>query len=119
MHALLALTNGMGALLNAAWLYVGLRRSNVLYGDSGTRPMIVRIVCASGVMALFLWMFGGQVDAWIGASESSRAARLAGLVAGGAAVYFGALWVFGGRGAHFRLQLPAAPQAATQAATKD
>jgi putative peptidoglycan lipid II flippase len=119
MHALLALTNGMGALLNAAWLYVGLRRSNVLYGDFGTRPMIVRIVCASGVMALFLWMFGGQVDAWIGASESSRAARLAGLVAGGAAVYFGALWVFGGRGAHFRLQLPAAPQAATQAATKD
>ncbi len=34
-HALLALTNGVGALMNAAMLYLGLRRTHVLHADRG------------------------------------------------------------------------------------
>jgi putative peptidoglycan lipid II flippase len=117
MHALLALTNGIGALFNAAWLYAGLRRSNVLYGDSGNRRMIGRIIAASAVMALFLWWFGGTVDVWLGASSTRKLLWLGALVAGGGAVYFGSLWLFGARGAHFSLQPPIA--APSQSAPKE
>lgn len=117
MHVLLALTNGIGALFNAAWLYRGLRRSNVLYPNSGSRPMIARILGASGLMALALWFFGGRVDTWIAASGSYQVLWLGGLVVGGAVVYFGSLWLFGARSDHFRLQPPTTT--AAQSAPKD
>jgi putative peptidoglycan lipid II flippase len=106
MHAILALTNGIGALLNAGWLYMGLRRGNVLYGDSRNRRMVVRISIASVAMAVFLWWFGGQVNDWIMASTTTRVLWLAALIAGGAAIYFVSLWMLGARGEHFRLQPP-------------
>jgi putative peptidoglycan lipid II flippase len=109
MHALLALTNGVGALFNAGWLYAGLRRKNVLYADSGNRKMVIRIVVASAVMALFLWWFGGSVDEWLVAPDSRRIVWLSGLVAGGVGLYFASLWVLGARGEHFRLRPPTAP----------
>ncbi len=108
MHALLALTNGVGALFNAGWLYVGLRRTNVLYADSRNRRMILRIVAASVAMGLFLWWFGGSVQEWLAAPDSRRIVWLSALVVGGAALYFACLWLFGARGEHFRLQPPTA-----------
>lgn len=108
MHALLALTNGIGALFNAAWLYAGLRKNNVLYADSGNRKMILRILAASGVMALFLWWFGGSVQEWLVASDTQRIIWLSGVTLGGAALYFVCLWALGARGSHFRLQPPTA-----------
>jgi putative peptidoglycan lipid II flippase len=116
MHALLAISNGIGAVLNAAWLYAGLRKRNVLYGDSRMRGILARILAASVLMAAFLWAVGGEIDAWLAASTSRRILWLAGLVAGGAAVYFGALWLFGARTHHFRLQLlPSGNDAAPKA----
>jgi putative peptidoglycan lipid II flippase len=106
MHAVLALTNGIGALLNAAWLYAGLRRANVLYGDPRNRRMVARMVFAGAGMALFLWWFSGSLDAWLIASTTRRVAWLAALIAGGAAVYFSLVWLFGARGEQFRLQPP-------------
>jgi putative peptidoglycan lipid II flippase len=108
MHAILALTNGIGALFNATWLYTGLRRNNVLYPDSRNRRMIFRIVVASAVMALFLWYFEGDLKEWFAASTSYRVLWLTALVAGGVATYFGSLWLLGARGEHFRLQPPTA-----------
>jgi len=108
MHALLALTNGIGALFNAAWLYRGLRRSKVLYGDSGNRRMLTRIVVASAAMALFLWWFGGALDEWLSVSTLHRVGWLSALIGGGIAIYFGCLWVLGARGEHFRLRPPTA-----------
>ncbi|HEY8539717.1 MAG TPA: murein biosynthesis integral membrane protein MurJ [Steroidobacteraceae bacterium] len=116
MHALLAISNGVGAVLNAAWLYAGLRKRNVMYADSRIRSILARILGASALMALFLWLLGGEVEAWLVAPTATRILWLGGLVAGGAAVYFGALWLLGARSEHFRLQLPlpgsdAAPKA--------
>lgn len=108
MHALLALTNGIGALFNAAWLYAGLRRNNVLYADRGNRKMIVRILVASGVMAVFLWWFGGDVQQWLIASDTKRLIWLSAVTVGGAGLYFACLWALGARGSHFRLQPPTA-----------
>lgn len=106
MHALLALTSGVGALLNAAWLYLGLKRSNVLFGGSGNRRMLARILGASVVMALGLWWFAGRLEDWLTATTWQQVIWLTGLVVGGIATYFGCLWLLGAREAHFRLQPP-------------
>jgi len=108
MHALLALTNGIGALFNAVWLYRGLRKSNVLYPNRDNRRMVMRIVAASAAMAVFLWFFEGSVAQWLVASTTRRVLWMGGLVGGGVAVYFAALWLLGARGRHFRLQPPTA-----------
>jgi len=106
MHAMLALTNGIGALFNASWLYSGLVRSKVLLRDPQGAAMIRRIVIASAAMGAVLWWLGGDVPSWLQADTLHRVVRLAALVAGGAATYFGCLWLLGARAAQFRMTPP-------------
>ena len=106
MHALLALTNGVGALFNAAWLYSGLVRSKVLLRDPDGAVMIRRVVIASVAMGAVLWWFGGDVQSWLQADTANRVIRLAAVVGGGAATYFGCLWLLGARADQFRMQPP-------------
>ncbi|HEY6644463.1 murein biosynthesis integral membrane protein MurJ [Povalibacter sp.] len=103
MHALLALSNGIGAIFNAALLYRGLTRSGVLEPQAGRRRFLLRVVLASALMAAFLWWFGGDVAVWIAASTMERIGWLTAIVVGGAAVYFVALAVMGVRPGQFRL----------------
>jgi putative peptidoglycan lipid II flippase len=105
MHALLALSNGIGAIFNAALLYRGLVRAGVVVPQPGRRKFLLKVVLASGLMAAFLWWFGGDVAQWLSASTSHRIAWLAAIVAGGAAVYFLALAVMGVRPRQFRLNV--------------
>jgi putative peptidoglycan lipid II flippase len=106
MHALLALTNGVGALFNAAWLYRGLVRGGILHRDAQNAAMIGRIVVASLAMAGVLWWFGGDLPTWLQAPTWHRVSWLAALVTGGGAIYFGCLWLLGARASQFRLQPP-------------
>jgi putative peptidoglycan lipid II flippase len=106
-HTLLALTNGVGAIMNAGLLYLGLLRSEVLRRGQAMRGLLIRIVVASTLMAAFLWWFGGDIATWLVTPKLQRVAWLAGLVAGGVGVYFAALWVMGVRAGQFRLQAPA------------
>jgi putative peptidoglycan lipid II flippase len=110
MHALLALSNGVGALFNAALLYVGLVRKGILVRESGAGKMLVRIVLASALMAAFLVWFGGDVQDWLAASASQRVVWMTGIVSGGAAAYFASLWLMGVRPGQFRLRTAAAEQ---------
>jgi putative peptidoglycan lipid II flippase len=106
-HTLLALTNGVGAIMNAGLLYLGLLRSEVLRRGQAMRGLLIRIVVASTFMAAFLWWFGGDIATWLVTPKLQRVAWLAGLVAGGIGVYVAALWVMGVRAGQFRLQAPA------------
>ena len=106
-HALLALTNGVGAILNAGLLYTGLLRTQVLRRGQALRGLLIRIVVASTLMAAFLWWFGGDLATWLVTPKINRIVWLTGLVAGGIAIYFGALWLMGVRTRQFRLQPPA------------
>ncbi len=106
-HALLALSNGIGAILNATLLYTGLLRSQVLRRGQALRGLLIRIVIASTLMAAFLWWFGGDIATWLVTPKLERVVWLAGLVIGGIAVYFMALWVMGVRARQFRMQPPA------------
>jgi putative peptidoglycan lipid II flippase len=106
-HALLALTNGVGAIMNAGLLYAGLLRTQVLKRGQALRGLLIRIVMASALMAAFLWWLSGDVGTWLVTPKIERVVWLAGLVVGGIAIYFAALWVMGVRAGQFRLQPPA------------
>lgn len=106
-HTLLALTNGVGAMLNAGLLYAGLLRTRVLRRGQAMRGLLIRIVVASALMAALLWWFGGDLGTWLATPKLQRIGWLAGLVAGGIVVYFAALWAMGVRIGQFRLQPPA------------
>jgi len=108
MHALLALSNGVGALFNAALLYTGLLRKGVMVRQPGGRKLIWQITVASAAMAAFLWWFGGDVADWLKASSYRRLVWLTGVVTGGAAVYFACLWLLGVRAGQFRMAVAVA-----------
>lgn len=103
-HTLLALTNGVGAIMNAGLLYTGLLRNQVLKRGQALRGLLIRIVAASALMAAFLWWFGGDLATWLATPRIERILWLAGLVVGGIVIYFAALWVMGVRAGQFRLQ---------------
>lgn len=102
-HAGLALAIGLGACLNAAMLFTGLRLRGVYRPKAGWAAFASRLVFALLVLGLFLHWSEGRFQ-WIAlrAEPGTRIAALAGIVAGGAALYFLALFIGGMRPRDFR-----------------
>ncbi len=97
-HAGLTLATSLGACVNAALLFWFLRRQRLLRAAAG----LVRCSCAeargragrAGRGAVLRWP--ARREAWLAAGLWAKVGRLLGLiVAGGAAVYFGALFAAG------------------------
>jgi putative peptidoglycan lipid II flippase len=107
-HTLLALTNGVGAMMNAGLLYVGLARMGIIQPGHVMRGLLARIVIASSAMAALLAWLGGDLAFWLESGTLIRVSRLSGLIAAGIVVYFGVLWLLGVRAGQFRLQPPTA-----------
>ena len=106
-HTLLALTNGIGAMLNAGLLYAGLARMGIIRPGHVMRGLLARIVIASSAMAVLLAWLGGDLAFWLATGTLTRVLRLSGLIVAGIVVYFGVLWLLGVRAAQFRLVGPA------------
>lgn len=102
-HAGLALSIGLGALLNAAWLLVGLRRSGAYRPLPGWPLFMLRVLLACLALGLLLAWAGQAID-WIGlqARWGERAGWMAAVLGGAALLYFAVLGVCGLRPAHFR-----------------
>jgi putative peptidoglycan lipid II flippase len=103
-HAGLALAIALGACLNAALLYRGLRRHAIYVPQPGWRAYLAKVFGAGALMALVLWLALGPLAWWTLAAPAARVAALAGLVALGTVVYFGSLWVLGFRPRDFARQ---------------
>jgi len=101
-HAGLALAISLGACMNAALLYRGLRRRGIFQPQPGWGRFYAQVGAATLLMALVLALAAGMGDWWMHAGAGLRAARLAGVVAAGVAVYFSALWLTGVRFEQFR-----------------
>jgi putative peptidoglycan lipid II flippase len=105
-HAGLALSIGLGATLNAFFLYVGLRRKGIYLPRAGWATFIVRVTGALFLLAgIGLWM-AARFD-WM-ALQSEPVMRIGALllvmtVCAGS--YFGALALMGFRLADFKREL--------------
>ncbi len=95
-HAGLALSIGLGALINATWLFLGLRRQGLYVPQAGWLGFFLRIVCASALLGLGLGVAAVGID-WVGlgAQRVLRVGLLAACLLGAGLVYFVALWLMG------------------------
>jgi len=95
-HAGLALSIGLGALVNAVWLLVGLLRRGAYQPAQGWGKYLLQVIAAAMLLAAFLGWGAHQWD-WkaLHAHEWQRIGLMALMLTGSAALYFGALAVSG------------------------
>ncbi|MDF1480490.1 murein biosynthesis integral membrane protein MurJ [Extensimonas sp. H3M7-6] len=95
-HAGLALSIGLGALVNALWLLVGLLRRGSYRPQPGWGRFALQVVAASALLAVLL-VWAAQYFPWLALRSDSlrRAGLLAAILCAAAAVYFGTLWAAG------------------------
>jgi len=96
-HAGLALAIGLGACLNAGLLYRKLRQHEIYQPQPGWGSFALKVAAALAAMGLALWLAAEPAGWWLAAPAATRVAAIAGLVALGAAAYFGCLWLLGFR----------------------
>jgi putative peptidoglycan lipid II flippase len=97
LHAALALSTSLGAVLNAWWLYRGLRQRGLYVPQSGWRQYGRQLMAATLFTAAIL-IFAKPTDAWwTTAGEFPRIAMLSALFVLGGFAYLGALYCFGFR----------------------
>jgi len=101
-HAGLALSIGLGALLNAGWLLVGLLRRGIYRPAPGWLGFGLRVAAATVLLGLGLGWAAHAVD-WVAlrSNPGLRVALLAAALATAALVYFGVLAMLGLRPHHF------------------
>lgn len=92
----LALSIGLGALVNASWLLWGLRKLGSYRAEPGWTGYALRVGLGCAAMGLLQWQLATRLD-WLGlgANELQRAAVMAASLAGSAAVYFAVLLLSG------------------------
>jgi putative peptidoglycan lipid II flippase len=95
-HAGLTLSIGLGALLNAVWLLVGLLRSKTYVPSKGWGVFAIQVFAASSLLAIFLLWSAQMVD-WVAMQSvfMQRIGLLAAVLSASAAIYFGACWAAG------------------------
>ena len=95
-HAALTLSIGVGAVINATWLLVGLLRRGSYRPLPGWGRFALQVVAASALLAVLL-AWGAQHFDWVEmkAQRLQRIGLLAAMMVAAAVLYFGALWAAG------------------------
>jgi putative peptidoglycan lipid II flippase len=101
-HAGLALSIGLGAVVNAAWLFIGLRRAGWYTPAPGWLGFGLRVLVSSALLGGLLG-WGANAFDWValGAHEGRRIGLMAAFLGGAALLYFTALAAMGIRLRHF------------------
>jgi putative peptidoglycan lipid II flippase len=101
-HVGLALSISLGALLNALWLYLGLRRAGAYTPEPGWGGFSLRVAAATACLAALLAWAERAID-WIGLVDHQwqRIGWMVLCLAGSATLYFALLWVSGLKLQHF------------------
>ncbi len=95
-HAALALSIGIGAMVNAAWLLLGLLRRGSYKPRPGWGVFALQVLAASALLTVFL-MWAASAWDWtrLQSQAGLRIGLLALLVSGAAALYLGSAWAAG------------------------
>jgi len=95
-HAALTLSIGLGAMINAVWLLVGLLRRGSYQPEPGWLRFAVQVLLACALLAAFLF-WAEQAFAWtqLRAQSLQRVGLLAAILLASALLYFAGLRVLG------------------------
>jgi len=95
-HGGLALAIGVGALVNALWLLIGLLRNGTYAPSPGWGRFALQVLAASAILALFLMWANGSVS-WLAlkAEKVQRIGFLALYVSSAIAIYIAVIWAAG------------------------
>jgi putative peptidoglycan lipid II flippase len=95
-HAGLALSIGLGSMVNAGWLLTGLRRTGRYRPEPGWMMFAARVGLASAILGGGLWLATSRID-WVGlhAQPLLRVGAMAGCLIAAGLVYFGTLMATG------------------------
>jgi putative peptidoglycan lipid II flippase len=101
-HAGLTLSISIGALINALWLYIGLRRAKVYQPSAGWLTYMTKLVIAGALMAGFVFFASAQFQ-WVAMNTQPliRIAAALGIVALAGALYAASLTAMGIRPREF------------------
>jgi putative peptidoglycan lipid II flippase len=99
----LALSIGLGACVNAGFLYTGLRRRGIFVPQPGWGKFFAKLAIAVSAMGALAWWCASRLDwAAMQATPLLRAGALLAIVAAGGALYFAVLFALGFRLADFK-----------------
>ena len=88
-HAALTLTVGIGAVVNALWLLVGLLRRGSYKPQPGWALFLLQVIAAAALMAVFLmWANGNWAWTQMPGQKLQRVGLLGAVVMAAAAIYF-------------------------------
>jgi putative peptidoglycan lipid II flippase len=95
-HAGLALSIGLGALINAGWLLIGLKRLGAYRPEPGWTGFALKVVLACAVMGALLGWAAGALP-WVAMAEHKlrQVGWLAACLLGAVVLYFGVLALAG------------------------
>lgn len=95
-HAGLALSIGLGALINASWLWIGLIRSGTYTPQPGWGRLVLQVIAGSSLLSVFL-LWAVQTFNWtaLQAAPRQRMGLLALSILASASIYFAACVVSG------------------------
>jgi putative peptidoglycan lipid II flippase len=95
-HAGLALSIGLGSLVNAGWLLMGLRKAGRYQPAPGWLAFALRVFLASALLGVGLWLATQHID-WIGLRHQPmvRIGAMTGCLIAAGVVYFGTLMASG------------------------
>ena len=95
-HAALTLSIGIGALINALWLLIGLRRRGSYKPEPGWGVFLLQVIAASALLAVFLmWAAGAIPWTQMHGENMKRVWLMALVLIGSVAIYFIATWAAG------------------------
>jgi putative peptidoglycan lipid II flippase len=95
-HAGLSLSIGIGALINATWLLVGLMKRKSYTPEPGWGLFALQVLAGSALLVIYL-LWAANAFAWVELRSESfkRIGLLALLMVGAGVVYLGAVWAAG------------------------
>ena len=95
-HVGLALSVSLGAMINALWLFIGLKRVGAYTPEPGWGAFTLRTVGATALLGALLWWAEHHID-WIalGQHQWQRIGWVALCLGGAALLYFGTLALSG------------------------
>ena len=95
-HVGLALSISVGAMINALWLFIGLKRAGAYKPEPGWIAFTLRVVFATALLGALLWWAEHHIE-WItlGNHQIQRIGWVALCLGGAALLYFGTLTLTG------------------------